>query len=73
MTRPKGLIFSGEGPWSDFQDLREGIVTAVPELADKICDSIDPAFVGAVGAAKWAKFQVDHAETFNELAEHNEL
>jgi hypothetical protein len=64
MTTLRGLILSGEGPRSDFEYLREGIITAVPEHADKICDSIDPAFVGAVGAAKWAKFQVDHADTF---------
>lgn len=74
MTALKGLILSGEGPRSDFQYMRESIAAAVPDHKDKICDSIDLAFVGAVGAAKWAKFQVDHADTFfNEPAEHNEL
>lgn len=74
MTALKGLILSGEGPRSDFEYLRQGFIAAIPEDSKKIRDSIDPAFVGAVGAAKWAKFQVDHAETFfNEPAEHNEL
>ncbi|KAJ5369061.1 uncharacterized protein N7496_008821 [Penicillium cataractarum] len=73
-TGPKGLILSGEGPQLDFKYLRESIAAAVPDHADKICDSIDPTFVGAVGAAKWAKFQVDHADTFfNEPAGHDEL
>lgn len=64
MTRLKALILSGEGPRSDFQHLRERMATASPDHADKICDISNPAFVGAVGAAKWAKLQVDHAESF---------
>lgn len=74
MTALKGLILSGEGPKLDFEYLRQGMIAVDPDYADKIRDSIDPAFVGAVGAAKWAKFQVDHAESFfNEPVEHNEL
>jgi hypothetical protein len=50
------------------------MATAAPDHADKICDISNPAFVGAVGAAKWAQLQVDHTESFfNWPVKHNEL
>lgn len=64
MTRLKGLILSGEGPRSESKYPRKGMAGAVPGHADKVCDTINPAFVGAVGVAKWATFQVDDAESF---------
>lgn len=71
--RLNGLVLSAEGPRSESQYLCEGIASAVPGHADKVCDTVNPAFVGAVGVAKWAKFQVDDAESFfNWPVKHNE-
>lgn len=72
MARLKGHILSGEGPWSEPQYPCMGIAS-VPGHADQVCDAINLAFVGAVGVAKWAKFQVDDAGSFfNWPVEHYE-
>ncbi|PQE05075.1 vitamin H transporter protein [Rutstroemia sp. NJR-2017a BVV2] len=76
------VIFSGTAPQSEFQKLRESIIEAVPEFSDRfIKDSIDPEWVGAVGAARRAKvYQVegppswDHWEyVIHDETKHNEL
>ncbi|PQE17896.1 vitamin H transporter protein [Rutstroemia sp. NJR-2017a BBW] len=55
------VIFSGTAPQSEFKKLHELVIEAVPEFSDRfIKDSIDPEWVGAVGAARGARqYQVE--------------
>lgn len=48
-----GFVLAGEAPKSAFSVLRDAIVEVFPDHEHLIRDSIDPAFVGAVGAARW--------------------
>ncbi|PQE30190.1 vitamin H transporter protein [Rutstroemia sp. NJR-2017a WRK4] len=77
------IIFSGTAPQSEFQKLRESIIEAIPEFSDRfIKDSIDPEWVGAVGAARRARqYQVEGPYDWSNLgyvihddeAKHDEL
>ncbi|KAJ5669046.1 hypothetical protein N7462_010116 [Penicillium macrosclerotiorum] len=75
MSTLKGIIITGEGPEWAMKRLQNSITLAAPDYANKIQGFIDPAFAGAVGAAKWAKYQLEHADTFFDDAggNHEEL
>ena len=54
------IILSGEASSKAMSEIREAITSAIPNLQDKLQDSIEPLYVGAVGAACWARQQVLH-------------
>ncbi|KAK2734526.1 hypothetical protein FQN55_002637 [Onygenales sp. PD_40] len=48
-------------------NIRDAVEAALPEHKGKIRDTIDPHFVGAVGAAQWAKRQVLQPEILKDI------
>ena len=48
-------------------EIREAIASALPSLQDKLQDSIEPLYVGAVGAACWARQQVLHPALLQDI------
>lgn len=54
------IILSGEASPKAMSEIREAIASALPSLQDKLQDSIEPLYVGAVGAACWARQHVLH-------------
>ncbi|KAH8705210.1 hypothetical protein BGW36DRAFT_367085 [Talaromyces proteolyticus] len=63
----RAIVFSGDAAKSRFQELRNEIIRAMPEHATRIRDSIDPALVGAIGAAEWAKLQVQNPKILKDI------
>ncbi|KAF4635877.1 hypothetical protein G7Y89_g2213 [Cudoniella acicularis] len=49
------IIFSGEVMPSEFGKIRKAVVEVVPEFEDRFVDSIEPWWVGAIGAAGRAR------------------
>ena len=41
-------------------EIRETLNDAIPDLQDKLYDSVEPLYVCAVGAACWARQQILH-------------
>lgn len=54
----RAIVISGEAPESAFGDLLRWIPTVLGEHQDKIRSSIDPWYVGAVGAAQRGRYQM---------------
>ncbi|PGH15968.1 hypothetical protein AJ79_02135 [Helicocarpus griseus UAMH5409] len=77
----RAVVISGEAPRPAFSNVHDAIINTLPN--HKIYDSIDPLFVGAVGAAQWAKLHVLRPELLKDFdpidilafgdAEHDEL
>ena len=63
------IILSGEASPKAMSEIREAIASALPSLQDKLQDSIEPLYVGAVGAACWARQQVLHPTLFSNMDE----
>ena len=49
------IIFSGEAMPSEFDKVRQVITELIPEFTDRFRDTVDPFWVGAIGAARCAK------------------
>lgn len=60
----KAIILSGEAPGSVFDNVRYTIEVNFPGSQDRILDSIEPVWVGAVGAAQLAKSRVEYPDRF---------
>ncbi|KAK2808690.1 hypothetical protein FQN50_004555 [Emmonsiellopsis sp. PD_5] len=71
----RAIMLGGEAPRELFANIRDAVEAALPEHKGKIRDTIDPHFVGAVGAAQWAKRQVLQPEILKEIQGfmHDEL
>ncbi|RYP05936.1 hypothetical protein DL765_009677 [Monosporascus sp. GIB2] len=63
----RAIVLSGDAPPEAFHNIRDIVVGILPGQVDKIRDTIDPLYAGAVGAAEWAKFQALHPEIVKEL------
>lgn len=63
----RAIVVSGDSPLQSFQDIRKIIVNALPGQAGKIKDTINPLYVGAVGAAEWAKRQVQDPKILKDI------
>jgi hypothetical protein len=61
------IILSGEASPEAMSEIREAITSAIPNLQDKLQDSIEPLYVGAVGAACWARQQVLHPALLQDI------
>ncbi|KAK2804951.1 hypothetical protein FQN51_001044 [Onygenales sp. PD_10] len=72
---PRAIMIGGEAPRKLFANIRDAVEAALPEHKGKIRDTIDPHFVGAVGAAQWAKRQVLQPEILKDIPgfRHDEL
>jgi len=54
----RAIVLNGDAPIQAFHRIRNVVVKVLPASTDKVRDTIDPLYVGAVGAAEWAKLQV---------------
>lgn len=61
MERGTQIVISGEAPEADLDRLRDTIMSAITEDKCEVSAS-NPRSAGAISAAQWAKWQVDHAE-----------
>jgi hypothetical protein len=61
------IILSGEAPPKAMSEVRGAITSAIPSIQDKLQDSIEPLYVGAVGAACWARQQVLHPALLQDI------
>jgi hypothetical protein len=66
------IVFSGDAPPALIQRIRNIITDLLPGQAEKVRDSIDPLYVGAIGAAEWAKRQAEDPKIMKDPA-HDEL
>ena len=77
----RAIIISGDAPRRSIEKIRTIVEEVFRGHKEKIHDSIDPSFVGAVGAALLAKFYSEHPEELEEQVsfshgldpEHDEL
>lgn len=58
----KAIIISGEAPKAVCENVRHTIAGLFPNHEHRILDSIDPNWVGAVGAAQLAKAQIEYPD-----------
>ncbi|KAI0008093.1 hypothetical protein F4779DRAFT_642234 [Xylariaceae sp. FL0662B] len=63
----RAIVFGGEAPSYAFQSIRNIITDLLPNQVDKIRDTIDPLYVGAFGAAEWAKRQVEDPRILKDI------
>ncbi len=63
----RAIVFSGEAPAHAFERVRDIVKELLPGQDHKIRDTIDPMHVGAVGAAEWAKLQVDDPRILKDI------
>jgi hypothetical protein len=56
----RAIVFGGDAPSQTFEMLRTIVSDVLPGQVGLIRDTIDPLYVGAIGAAEWAKLQVQN-------------
>lgn len=68
----RAIVFIGDAPSHAFRRLRDIVLGIFPNAEDMIRSSIEPRYVGAVGAARWATF-FERIEEKEEVYAHEEL
>ena len=58
----RAIVLSGEASQTAFEELRSAIREVLPQLQEKVRDTIDPLFVPAIGAARRAREFVQSPE-----------
>ncbi|KAL9623569.1 MAG: hypothetical protein Q9160_002250 [Pyrenula sp. 1 TL-2023] len=64
----RAIILSGDAPPTAFENIRTIVVDLLPGQVDKIRDTLDPLYVGAVGAAQWARIQIQDTKILKDIS-----